>query len=120
MVNIRDSAAMPPSLAAAVDRFDAVYAEWLAARANLAAKHDDDDSDAATQRRADREREAHLALATAPAPLRARCRTNGASSNITRGLKIEDGPSKYSILTIALASLSADISALGLKPWPED
>jgi hypothetical protein len=103
-----------PKMVAAMARFDAVYAEWLAARADLFANHDDD-SDEASQPRFDREEAAELALATTPAPDMAavwnkwdfleHCAAEAAAAVF-----------RYPIVTVALASLKADIAALHLKP----
>jgi hypothetical protein len=65
-----------PKMRAAVGRFDAVYAEWLAARADLAVSREND-TDEATQRRADREDAAVLAFATTQRRMRLRRRTSG-------------------------------------------
>jgi hypothetical protein len=56
-----------PKMLAAMARFDTAYAEWLAARADLAARHENE-TDEEAQRRGDREDAAALALATTPAP----------------------------------------------------
>ena len=68
MTTVADpDADFPPELSAAIERFDAAYAEWLAARADLAARHEDG-SEEAERRRFERERAAELALFATPAP----------------------------------------------------
>jgi hypothetical protein len=108
-----------PKMVAAMARFDAVYAEWLAARADLAASHEND-TDEATQRRADREDAAVLALATTPAPHSTAVWNKWNFLEHYVAGEVEDGPSDYPIMIVALASLRADITTLGLKPWPDE
>ena len=50
-----DGGGISPKLSAKMARFSAVHAEWLAARADLAAKHEDE-SEAAEARRYERAR----------------------------------------------------------------
>jgi len=119
MAKTQDSAAMPPKLATAIERFEATFAEWLAARAELAAKHDDDSEDA-SQRRVDREIAAELSLATTPAPHASAVWDKWGFLEHYAASEIEGGQSHYPHVTVALASLRADIAALGLKPWPDD
>jgi hypothetical protein len=119
MAKTEDKGAMPPKLAAAVERFDAVYAEWLAARADVAARHEEDTVED-LQRRVEREDAAELALATTPAPHASAVWEKWGFLEHYAASEIERGQSKYSVLTVTLASLRADVSALGLRPWPKD
>jgi hypothetical protein len=108
-----------PKMLSAMARFDAAYAEWLAARADLAVSHEND-TDEATQRRADREDAAVLALATTPAPHSTAVWNKWNFLEHYVAGEVEDGPSDYPIMIVALASLRADITTLGLKPWPDE
>jgi hypothetical protein len=90
------------------------------ARADLAAKHDDDDPDAATERRVDREIAAEPALATTPAPHASAVWEKWGFLEHYAAPEIDAGQSIYPIVTVSLASLRADVSALGLRPWPKD
>jgi hypothetical protein len=118
MNETEDTGAISPKLRAAMDRFDAAYAEWLVARADLAAQHQDGDSEAAEQRRADRESAAELALATTPAPHASAVWQKWAFVEHYVASDLDAGESIYPLVVVALASLRADIMVLGLKPWP--
>jgi hypothetical protein len=108
-----------PKMLAAMARFDTAYAEWLAARADLAARHENE-TDEEAQRRGDREDAAALALATTPAPHSTAVWNKWNFLEHYVAGEVEDGPSDYPIMVVALASLRADITTLGLKPWPDD
>ena len=107
-------------LAAGCARFDAAYAEWLAARADLAARHEGDDgTEEAERRRMDRERAAELALIAAPAPHATAVWQKWGFVEHLMNEDIDGGPFAYPTAVVALASLKADIAALGLKAWPD-
>jgi hypothetical protein len=109
-----------PALAAACERFGAAYSEWLAARSDLAARHKGDDaSQEAESMRADRERTAELALIATPAPHATAVWRKWGFVEHLMSEEIDGGQSVYPAAVVALASLKADIFALGLKPWPD-
>jgi hypothetical protein len=113
-----DEGDMPPQLASACDRFDAAFAEWLAARADSAADHDED-SQEADRARYDRERAAELALISTPAPNSDAVWKKWQLLELAMTHEADTGPFVYPLPILALAALKADILALGLKPWPD-
>ncbi len=119
MTEASDTGAISPKLRAAMDRFDAVYAEWLAACADLAAQHDDGNIEGAEQKRADREMAAELALATTPAPHASAVWQKWRFLEHYAARELDTGESIYPLVSVALASLRADAMVLGLNNWPE-
>ena len=107
-----------PRQMAAMERFDAALAEWLAARADAAARHDDESEDALRQRD-DRERAAEMALIASPAPHSTALWQKWGFVEHLMNEELEGGPFRYSAAVVAFASLKADVAALGLKPWPD-
>ncbi len=110
---------LSPRLTAAIDRFDAALAEWLAARADLASRHDDE-SEEAERKRADRERAAEMALIATPAPNATDVWAKWSFVEHLVNADLDGGPSPYPATIVALTSLKADVAALGLKPWPDE
>ena len=114
-----DEGGISPKLLAKMARFSAAYAEWLAARADLAAKHEDE-SEAAEAIRYERERAAELALATTPAPHSSAIWQKWEFLDFLMTDEIDAGSPIYPLAIVALASLKADIAALGLPHWPQE
>jgi hypothetical protein len=108
-----------PQLAAAINRFGAAYAEWLAARADLVASHDDGSEDA-EQKRHDRERAAEVALIATAAPHSTAIWDKWELVERLLTYEQESGPGKYPVTLLGLAALKCDILALGLKLWPDE
>jgi hypothetical protein len=112
-----DAGSMSPKLKDECERFNAAYAEWLAARADIAARHVDE-SDEAEVKRYDREREAELAFATTPAPHSTAVWRKWGFVDYLMTDDIDCGSPRYPLAVVARASLKADVAALGLNPWP--
>ena len=118
MTDANGEDSISPRLLAAIQRFDAAYAEWLAARADAAAEHAGD-AEESEQKRYDRERAAELALIATPAPHAAAIWSKWELVDRIVAQDNDDGPGRYPLAIVALAALKADIMALGLKAWPE-
>jgi hypothetical protein len=119
MAETQDDAQSTSRFHEKMERFDAAHAEWLMARADLAIPHEDD-SDEAMTRRTGREEAAELALATVQAPHSAAVWSKWSFIEHLLNSEIDDGPSRYPLVLVALAGLKADIIALGLNYWPRD
>jgi hypothetical protein len=99
----------------AKERFDAAHREWLCARADMAARHEDDNTEEAEQRRYHRELDAMRALAAVQAPHAGGVWEKWAFVEYLIQFDIEAGQSKYPLVIVALASLKADVLSIGLK-----
>lgn len=110
---------MSPRLAAAVKRFDAAYAEFLAAKADYVADHDDDVDEAADRARYDRQSAAERALVSTPAPHSSAFWEKFALLERALTEEADTGQLSYPLTIVMLGALKADILALGLRPWPD-
>ena len=96
------------------DRFDEAYRDYLAAKADLYAQHDESDEDgmAARVRRADI---AELALIGTRAPYAYALMQKWDVVESHLAKEAENGQEVYPVTILGLAALKADVLAIGLK-----
>ena len=108
--------AMPRDIEADLrrDRFDEAYREFLAARADVYAQHDENDQEAADAR-SRRAELAELSLIAARAPHGWALMQKWDVVEAHLAKEVEGGQEVYPVTILGLAALKADVLAIGLK-----